>query len=96
MELKEATVEKLTCQCRDLERRYEQFRIEYEQIKDLYATKPTLENHRKLHEIHRMLIMCSEELSELQNKLIEAYWSYFGVKHWQFKSGKERKRLARA
>ena len=96
MELKEATVEKLTCQCRDLDRRYEQLRVDYEHIKDLYATSPTLENHSKLHSIHSKLLQCSDELSVSQNKLIEAYWSYFGVRHWQFRSGKEKKRLFRA
>ncbi len=96
MELKEATVKKLTCQCRDMERRYEKLRIDYEQIKDLYATKPTLENHKKLHSVHSKMILCSEELSESQNRLIEAYWSYFGVKHWQFRLRREKKRMARA
>ncbi len=96
MELKESTVEKLTCQCRDLERRYEEFRLDYELIKDLYATKPTLENHKKLHAVHSKLILCSEELSESQNRLIEAYWSFFGVRHWQFRPGREKKGMARA
>jgi len=96
MELKEAAVEKLTCKCRDLDRRYEQLRVDYEHIKDLYVIKPTFENHRKLHAIHSKLIRCSDELSESQARLIEAYWSYFGVKHWQFRAGKDKKRLARA
>ena len=96
MELKEVTVERLTSQCRDLDRKYELLRVDYEQIKDLYSAKPSFKNHEKLHAIHSKLIQCLEELSDSQNKLIEAYWSYFGVKHWQFKSAKAGSGIMRA
>ncbi len=96
MELKEVTVERLTSQCRDLDRKYELLRVDYEQIKDLYSSMPSLENHKKLHVIHSRLIQCLEELSDSQNKLIEAYWSYFGVRHWQFRSVKPGSGIMRA
>ncbi|HOF21686.1 MAG TPA: hypothetical protein PLO24_10550 [Bacteroidales bacterium] len=96
MELKELTVEKLTDQCRDLDRKYELLRAEYEQSKDLYSAMPSFENHEKLHDVHDRLIRCLEELSDSQNKLIEAYWSYFGVRHWQFKAIKDGSGIMRA
>ncbi|NLA48886.1 MAG: hypothetical protein GX876_05415 [Bacteroidales bacterium] len=96
MELKEVTVERLTSQCRDLGKKYELLRVDYEQIKDLYSSKPSFENHKKLHAIHSMLIQCLEELSDSQNKLIEAYWSYFGVRHWQFRSVRTESGIMRA
>ncbi|HBE43049.1 MAG TPA: hypothetical protein DDW27_17960 [Bacteroidales bacterium] len=96
MESKEIVVEKLTNLCRDLDRKYERLRVDYENIKDEYAGSPTFTNHRRLHAVHSRLIKCSEELSESQNRLIEAYWSYFGVKHWQFRLNGDKKPMVRA
>jgi len=96
MESKEIAVEKLTSQCRDLDRKYDLLRADYEYIKEIYAESPTIENHKKLHAVHTKLIECSDELSEFQNRLIEAYWSYFGVKHWQFRLERNNNNLVRA
>lgn len=96
MESKEIAVEKLTSQCRDLDKKYDRLRADYEYIKDLYAESPTIENYKKLHAVHTELINCTDELSESQNRLIEAYWSYFGVKHWQFRPGRDKNNLVRA
>lgn len=96
MEAKELAVEKLTNQCRDLDRKYEQLRSEYEQVKDAYAESPTISNYNNLNAVHGQLIRCSDELSVIQSRLIEAYWSYFGVRHWQFRLNKDRKKQRRA
>jgi len=96
MEAKELAVEELTNQCRDLDRKYEQLRSEYEQIKDAYSESPTISNYNNLNNVHGMLIKCSGELYDIQSRLIEAYWSYFGIRHWQFRLNKDKKKLKRA
>jgi len=96
MEAKKLAVEKLTNQCRDLDRKYEQLRSEYEHIKDAYSKSPTISNYKNLNNVHAQLIRCSDDLSVIQNRLIEAYWSYFGVRHWQFRLNKDKKKLERA
>ena len=96
MEAKELAVEKLTNQCRDFDRKYEQLRSEYERIKVAYSESPTISNYENLNTVHGQLIRCSDDLSAIQNRLIEAYWSYFGVRHWQFRLNKDKKKLERA
>jgi hypothetical protein len=96
MESRELAIEKFTNQYRNLNRKYDRFRTEYEKIKDVYYESPTFTNYRKLHAIHSKLIRCSDELSESQTRLIEAYWSFFGIRHWQFRLNKEKGKLARA
>ncbi len=96
MEAKELAVEKLTNQCRDYDRKYEHLRSEYEQIKDAYSESPTISNYNNLNTVHSMLIKCSDDLYDIQSRLIEAYWSYFGIRHWQFRLNKDKKKLKRA
>jgi hypothetical protein len=96
MEAKELAVETLTNQCRDLDRKYEKLRSEYEQVKEVYSVNPTISNYKNLNTVHGQLIRCSNNLSAIQNRLIEAYWSYFGVRHWQFRLNKDKKKLERA
>ena len=96
MEAKELAVEELTHQCRDLDRKHEQLRSEYEKLKDAYSESPTISNYNNLNNVHGMLIRCSDDLSDIQSRLIEAYWSYFGIRHWQFRVNKDRKTFERA
>lgn len=93
MENKELVVENLTKQCRNLDRKYELLRSDYERVKDVYADNPTFTNYRKLHAIHSKLIRCSDELCDFQSRLIDAYWAYFGIRHWQFRLRKDKKKL---
>lgn len=96
MDAKELAVERLTNECRDLDRKFEQLRSAYEQIKVAYSESPTISNYNNLSTVHGKLIQCSDDLCDIQTRLIEAYWSYFGVRHWQFRLNKDRKKLKRA
>lgn len=88
METKEKAVRSLKMECKNLDLRYKRFHNDYEEYKKEYARNPTFTNYRKLHAIHSKLIKCSDELCHSQDRLIDAYWIFLGVKHWQLRADK--------